>query len=108
MLPAVVGLPTGPDLVRNKTVLDLGSGSGVAAIAAARAGAGKVLACDTDPDARAATATNAALNSVDVKIYAMQDFDIVWLFAGWIDSCPDREAADLEKRCAHVSSLWVA
>lgn len=57
-----------PTLVRNKRVLDLGSGSGVAGIAAAQAGAAEVIACDIDADAVLATAYNAALNNVSIRL----------------------------------------
>lgn len=62
-----------PEVVAGRTVLDFGSGSGVAGIAAAKAGAARVLACDLDPDALLATRLNAALNAVEVELYA--DFD---------------------------------
>ena len=57
-----------PELVRGRRVVDLGAGSGVVAIAAAMAGAARVIACDSDQDALAATATNAALNDVEVSL----------------------------------------
>jgi predicted nicotinamide N-methyase len=68
--------------VEGKRVLDFGSGSGVAGIAAALAGAREVLACDLDPDAQRATAINAVLNGVDIKVCANfdacpGDFDVV-------------------------------
>lgn len=62
-----------PEVVAGRTVLDFGSGSGVAGIAAAKAGAARVLACDLDPDALLATRLNAALNAVEIELYA--DFD---------------------------------
>src|SRR5215475_12740151 len=46
------------DLVRGRTVLDLGSGSGLTAIAAALAGAGTVTASELDRFAIAAIALN--------------------------------------------------
>ncbi|ARN73205.1 class I SAM-dependent methyltransferase [Oceanicoccus sagamiensis] len=58
-----------PERVRGKTVLDFGSGSGVVAIAAAMAGAATIYACDIDPDAMMATAANAKLNQVELKLY---------------------------------------
>jgi predicted nicotinamide N-methyase len=71
-----------PALVRGKKVLDFGTGSGVAACAAARAGAREVVACDIDPAALAATAANAALNGVSLRLagdfFALaEDFDLV-------------------------------
>ncbi|NUR69292.1 MAG: methyltransferase [Hamadaea sp.] len=55
-----------PEVVRGKSVLDIGSGSGLAAIAAARAGARSVVANDIDPLAGAAISLNAEANDVDV------------------------------------------
>jgi len=57
-----------PEIVRGRSVLDIGAGSGVVAIAAKRAGAARVVACDNDAAARIAIATNAALNGVDLEI----------------------------------------
>jgi predicted nicotinamide N-methyase len=48
-----------PEVVRGKTVLDVGSGCGVAALAAARAGASSVCANDVDPLAAVAFFANA-------------------------------------------------
>lgn len=62
-----------PQLVRGKTVLDLGSGSGLAAIAAALAGAADVLAADIDPFAAAAIEVNAQANNVTVRA-TIRDF----------------------------------
>jgi predicted nicotinamide N-methyase len=56
-----------PELVRNRSVLDLGAGSGLTAVAAMKAGASKVLAADIDPYAAAAVALNAQANQVDVE-----------------------------------------
>jgi len=56
-----------PEVVRGKTILDVGAGSGLEAIAAAMAGAGKVTAADTDPFAIAATRLNAVRNGVAVE-----------------------------------------
>jgi predicted nicotinamide N-methyase len=55
-----------PQVVRGRSVLDIGSGSGLAAIAAARAGADVVVANDIDPLAVAAISLNAEANAVDV------------------------------------------
>ncbi|MDQ8036513.1 MAG: 50S ribosomal protein L11 methyltransferase [Pedobacter sp.] len=71
-----------PELVRGKKVLDFGAGSGVVACAAAMAGASEVVACDIDPVSLTASAANAALNGVDVRLagdfFALQeDFDLV-------------------------------
>ena len=48
-----------PEVVRGKTVLDVGSGCGIAALAAARAGASLVCANDIDPLAAVAFLANA-------------------------------------------------
>jgi predicted nicotinamide N-methyase len=71
-----------PGLVRGRKVLDFGTGSGVVACAAARAGAREVVACDIDPASLRATAANAALNGVRLRLagdfFALQeDFDLV-------------------------------
>jgi predicted nicotinamide N-methyase len=59
-----------PALAASRSVLDLGAGSGLAGIAALKAGAARVLAADTDPFAVAATALNAAANSVTLQATA--------------------------------------
>lgn len=61
-----------PELVKGKTVLDVGCGSGVVSIAAAMAGAHKVIACDLDRDALIATQANAVLNHVELEV--LDDF----------------------------------
>jgi predicted nicotinamide N-methyase len=71
-----------PALVRGRKVLDFGTGSGVVACAAALAGAREVVACDIDPASLRATAANAALNGVSVRLagdfFALtEDFDLV-------------------------------
>ncbi len=53
-----------PALATGKRVLDFAAGGGIAAIACAMAGAAHVEAAEIDPLARAATALNAATNSV--------------------------------------------
>jgi predicted nicotinamide N-methyase len=57
-----------PEVVRDRTVLDLASGSGVVAIAAALAGAAAVTAGEVDPLAAAAIGLNAAANEVTVTV----------------------------------------
>lgn len=57
-----------PQLVRGRTVLDLGCGSGVCAIAAAKAGAALTIAADIDAFAGWATLANAALNAARVEV----------------------------------------
>lgn len=71
-----------PELVRGKKVLDFGAGSGVVACAAAMAGAREVVACDIDPVSLTASAANAALNGVSVRLAGdfftlKEDFDLV-------------------------------
>jgi predicted nicotinamide N-methyase len=55
-----------PEIVRGRSVLDLGAGGGLVAIAAARAGAASVIAADIDPLAAVATRLNATANGVNV------------------------------------------
>lgn len=62
-----------PDLVRGKSVLDVGAGSGVAGIAASLAGAASVTACDIDPDAMAAAFVNAQANGVSLSTIGSLD-----------------------------------
>jgi predicted nicotinamide N-methyase len=57
-----------PDLVRDRTVLDLAAGSGLVAIAAAKSGAAGVTANEIDPYAGAAIILNAAANDVAVDV----------------------------------------
>ncbi len=57
-----------PEAVRGKRVLDFGCGCGIVAIAAACAGAGQVDAADIDPLALEATARNATLNGVALRV----------------------------------------
>lgn len=61
-----------PEIVRGKTVIDVGCGSGVAAIAASMAGAKRVIACDLDQDALLATRENARLSRVSLEL--LDDF----------------------------------
>jgi predicted nicotinamide N-methyase len=65
-----------PEIVRDRSVLDVACGSGVAAIAAARAGAAKVTAMDVDPQAVAAAARNAEANAVAVGTQAVDIADL--------------------------------
>jgi predicted nicotinamide N-methyase len=55
-----------PDLVRGKSVLDLGSGNGIAAIASALAGARRCVANDIDQASLVATRLNASAGSLHV------------------------------------------
>ena len=55
-----------PMLVRNQSVLDVGSGSGICAIAAAKAGAHSVAAYDVDAFSRDVLAMNARINHVHI------------------------------------------
>jgi predicted nicotinamide N-methyase len=56
-----------PALIRDQSVLDLGTGSGIVAIAACLAGARHVRAADIDPYAIAASRLNAAANGVELE-----------------------------------------
>jgi predicted nicotinamide N-methyase len=82
-----------PDLVRGRSVLDLGSGSGLVAVAAALAGAANVLASEVDPYGMAAVRLNAVVNGVE-GITAVGDLldgeppDVSVVLAG--DVCYDR------------------
>jgi predicted nicotinamide N-methyase len=82
-----------PDLVRSRSVLDLGSGSGLVAVAAALAGAANVLASEVDPYGMAAVRLNARVNRVE-GITAVGDLldgeppDVSVVLAG--DVCYDR------------------
>jgi predicted nicotinamide N-methyase len=62
-----------PELVRGRTVLDIGTGSGLVAIAAAASGARSVVACDVDPFCEAAVGLNAELNGVSIE-FQRHDF----------------------------------
>ncbi|KFO30512.1 Methyltransferase-like protein 20 [Fukomys damarensis] len=53
-----------PDVVRGKSVLDLGSGCGATAIAAQMSGASRILANDIDPVAGMAITLNCELNQL--------------------------------------------
>ncbi|KAI5945596.1 electron transfer flavoprotein beta subunit lysine methyltransferase isoform X1 [Manis javanica] len=54
-----------PDIVRGKSVLDLGSGCGATAIAAKMSGASEILANDIDPIAGMAITLNCELNQLN-------------------------------------------
>lgn len=54
-----------PDVVRGKSVLDIGSGCGATAIAAKMSGASRILANDIDPIAGLAITLNCELNQLD-------------------------------------------
>ncbi|XP_062051020.1 electron transfer flavoprotein beta subunit lysine methyltransferase [Lepus europaeus] len=54
-----------PDVVRGKSILDLGSGCGATAIAAKMSGASRILANDIDPVAGVAITLNCELNQLD-------------------------------------------
>lgn len=58
-----------PEIVRGKSLIDLGSGSGVVGIAAMKAGAKVVTAIDIDPYATAATLLNAQANDVNLTAF---------------------------------------
>lgn len=64
-----------PDLVTEKSVIDLGAGSGLVAIAAAKSRARLVHAIDIDPLAITAIALNAAANGVKVCVSSLDIFE---------------------------------
>jgi predicted nicotinamide N-methyase len=82
-----------PDVVRGRSVLDLGSGSGLVAVAAALAGAADLVASEIDPFGVAAIRVNAQANAVS-GIAVVSDLlddeppDVSVVLAG--DVCYDR------------------
>ncbi len=82
-----------PDLVRGRSVLDLGSGSGLVAVAAALSGAAAVVASEVDPYGETAIEVNAQANAVS-GISVVGDLldseppDVAVVLAG--DVCYDR------------------
>jgi predicted nicotinamide N-methyase len=105
-----------PGIVRGRRVVDFAAGCGVAAIAAARAGA-EVAANDIDPLALRAVTMNAALNGVEVAVFA-EDLldappDAAWnvVLAG--DVCYQRPMAErciawLRRQAAAGSEVLLA
>lgn len=88
-----------PDLVRGRTVVDVGCGSGIVAIAAAQAGARRVIASDLDPIALTAATLNAHSNGVVLDYlddFAALDTEVDVLFAA--DVLYDRDNLPLLKR----------
>ena len=86
-----------PEVVRGRSVLDLGSGSGLVAVAAALAGATEVLASEVDPYGQSAIAVNAALNGVGVvrvvgDLLGGEPPDVDVVLAG--DVCYDRQMTE--------------
>jgi predicted nicotinamide N-methyase len=69
-----------PDIVRGKSVLDIGAGSGLVGIAAERCGAASVMAADIDAFSCAAIRLNAAAN--DSRVEITQD-DVIGMPGGW-------------------------
>ena len=69
-----------PAVVRNRSVLDIGSGSGLLAIAAARSGARLVIANDIDAVAGHAIALNAEANGVSLRF---EGANVVGRDGGW-------------------------
>lgn len=56
-----------PDLVKGRTVIDVGCGSGILSIAAAKMGAKAVHGIDIDPLALAHASRNAVLNNLNIS-----------------------------------------
>jgi predicted nicotinamide N-methyase len=69
-----------PGVVRDRSVLDVGSGGGIVAIAAALAGAARVVAADIEPFAIEACRLNAAANGVSLEPL---EADLVGTDGGW-------------------------
>ena len=69
-----------PEVVADRTVLDVGAGGGIVAIAAARAGAARVTAVDIEPYAIEACRLNAAANDVTIEL---EERDPVDADDGW-------------------------
>jgi predicted nicotinamide N-methyase len=86
-----------PELVRGRTVLDVGAGSGLLAIAAAKAGAASVTAAEIDAFAAAAIALNAARNgslvTVETEDIIGRD-DMSWDIVLVGDMCYERPLAE--------------
>lgn len=57
-----------PELVRGRSLVDLGAGSGLLAVEAMRLGASRAICVDPDPMARAACLANAEANGVVVEV----------------------------------------
>lgn len=57
-----------PEIVKDRSVIDLASGSGLVGIAAMKAGAKSVLAADIDAFSATAIALNAKLNDVTISV----------------------------------------
>ena len=94
-----------PDLVRGKSVLDLGSGNGIAAIASVLSGSRRSVANDIDAASLSATRLNAAAGSLEVLCL---DRDLLAL-------PPDPSSFDVvlagdmfyERRLAERALLWL-
>ena len=71
-----------PDVVRGRTVADIGAGGGIVAIAAALAGAARVVAIDIEPYAVEACRLNVATNGVDGAV-EVAERDPVGTDGGW-------------------------
>jgi predicted nicotinamide N-methyase len=69
-----------PEVVRGRTVADIGSGGGIVAIAAAQAGAATVAAIDIEPFATVACGLNAVANDVVLDVV---ETDPIGTDAGW-------------------------
>ena len=69
-----------PDVVRGRSVLDVGAGGGIVAIAAARSGAKVVTAVDVEPFAIEACRVNAVAAGADVRLW---EADPAGIDDGW-------------------------
>jgi predicted nicotinamide N-methyase len=69
-----------PEVVRDRSVADIGTGGGIVAVAAALAGARRVTAIDIEPFAIEAARLNAAANGVSLELV---EGDPVGTDGGW-------------------------
>jgi predicted nicotinamide N-methyase len=99
-----------PEIVQNKSVLDLASGSGLVAIAAIKAGARCVLAADIDEFSQAAIKLNSEINqcvvsstSTDLLSSPAGNFDVILVGDMFYEkSLAERCLAFLQSSNAHV------
>jgi predicted nicotinamide N-methyase len=104
-----------PQLVRGRTVFDLGTGSGLVAIAAAQAGAIDVTAADVDPFAVVAARINGRANRVrldvvcrDVLDEPAPEVDVVLAGDCWYEGgFGERATAWLRRAAAAVPAVVV-
>ncbi|XP_078599692.1 electron transfer flavoprotein beta subunit lysine methyltransferase-like [Branchiostoma floridae x Branchiostoma japonicum] len=98
-------------VVKDKSVLDVGSGCGASAIAAAMRGARRVLANDIDPVAATAVKMNAKLNCVNLEIsmenligQGLHQWDVIFLGDMFYDEEFASDVSDWLKTLRHLNS----